>query len=123
MSADDSTKLRRSKGRNGQALRGLWECDIVRMERRDEWGWAAEVPLRPIGRTKYREFATGVRGGAWTSIGHYRTRNGALQAAKRLQSGLSVWEPGASAAEGVMRNWAEVAEEIAADPWVRGQSN
>lgn len=123
MSTDNFPRLRQTKGRNGKALPGLWECDIVRMER-DIDGWAAQVPMRQIGETVYWEFRAAHRGGVWVSIGHYRTREDAVRSALILQSGLYVWRMAYSTGDvkvpGLPYRWEAVAEEIAKHPSVTG---
>ena len=72
-------------------LPGLFKCDICRIEMRDDGWWRAQVPMRDIGNSQYREFCPIERGGAWMDFGSYKVKAGALAAAERLQSGVYVW--------------------------------
>lgn len=108
---DGALVLKRGRDRHGRPVRGLWECDIVRMEHRDGL-WAAQVPMRPLGLGKYWEYATIPRGGSWMSIGNYCTRNGAMHTALQLHSGLCVWEPWESEEAGVLRQWTDVSGDL-----------
>ena len=72
-------------------LPGLFECDICRIEKREDGCWRAQVPMRKIGNSQYQEFCSVERGGVWLDIGHYKVKAGALAAAERLHSGVYVW--------------------------------
>lgn len=74
-------------------LRGLFECDICRIEKRDDGFWRTQVPLRKIGNSSYQEFCSIDRGGVWQDIGHYKIKAASLAAAERLHSGVYLWQP------------------------------
>lgn len=123
MHTQDAPTLRRSKNRNGRPIPGLWESDVVRMERAST-GWAAQVPMRPIGQSVYWEFRAASRGGAWVDIGRYHKRADAVRAALLLKSGLYVWRAAhttdSGLVPGVFHRWEDVSAEIAAHPSVNG---
>ena len=113
-------KLKRSKGPSGEAVSGLWEGDIVRMEAVDG-GWECEVPMREIGReigtpTGVYEFRPLQAGGRWIRIGTYRTRNACCIAAEFLKSGEYMWRTGYTDQDGrvpsSMVPWVEVSEYV-----------
>ncbi len=72
-------------------LRGLFVCDICRIEKSDDGWWRAQVTMRPLGKSRYSEFCALDRGGVWTNVGSYKIKAGALAAAERLESGVYVW--------------------------------
>ena len=86
------TKFTAHKDKSGKAIAGLWESEICRVERVEEL-WAAQVPLRRIGASYYYEYHPSASGGAWQSIGSYRTRKSAMHNAELLVAGNHVWEP------------------------------
>lgn len=114
--------LKRSKGSDGKALPGLWECNIVRMEWFDG-AWHCQVPMREIGTTNFYEFRPLEMGGRWRSIGSLRTRAAACLYAERLRDGTHVYKPesrdDAGKIPGYVIEWTEVSAEIAAHPSTR----
>ena len=114
-------KLKRSKGPHGDAVSGLWEGDIVRMEAVDG-GWLCQVPMREIGseigkHTGVYEFRSLDRGGKWMRVGVYRTRDGGCIVAESMKSGEYVWQTGYTDETGpvpsALVKWVEVAELVA----------
>lgn len=115
-------KLKRSKGPHGESVSGLWEADIVRMERVDG-GWLCEIPMREVGseigkHTGVYEFRSLDMGGKWIRVGKYRTLDFCCIAAERMKSGAYVWRSGYTdeigPVPGMMVLWADVAELVAA---------
>ncbi|MGY6257317.1 hypothetical protein ACXIVK_28050 [Paraburkholderia caledonica] len=119
---ESMSTLKRSKGSDGKALPGLWECDIVRMEWIDN-AWHCEVPMREIGKTRFYEFRPLELGGRWRSIGSLRTRAAACIYAERLRDGTHVYQAesrdDAGKIPGYVIAWTEVAAEISTHPSVR----
>lgn len=117
-------RLKRSKGPDGTAVSGLWECDIARMERVDG-AWAFQVPMREVGKTGFCEFRPLSMGGRWRAVGTTASRDAAMMLAQRLQAGTHVYRPSHSDDSGKVPGqvvaWAAVAQEIAAHPSVRGE--
>jgi hypothetical protein len=117
--------LRRSKGKDGKALPGLWESDVVRMER-VEGGWQFQVPSREIGKTGYYEFRPLNMEGKWRDAGCRRTRRGCCLSAEKLRSGEYVFKPAYSIDRDPIPAqvipWSEVTQEIAEHPSVKGDA-
>ena len=90
-------------------------------------GWAAQVPMRPIGQSVYWEFRAASRGGAWVDIGRYRKRADAVRAALLLKSGLYVWRAAhttdSDLVPGLFHRREDVSAEIAAHPSVNGMQS
>ncbi len=84
-------KLRAVKDAQG-VLPGLFECDICRIEKRDDGWWRTQVPLRTIGNSSFSEFRSLDRGGVWMDIGAFKVKALAVAAAERLESGVYVWQ-------------------------------
>lgn len=115
--------LKRSRDTAGHVIPGLWEGDIVRMEKIDDL-WCFQVPCREIGATGYFEFRPVSVGGKWRTAGYRKTLQGCCLGAEKMQAGETVLRP--TSGSGVDRvpahvlSWSEVSAEIAAHPSVKG---
>jgi len=117
--------LKRTKGRDGTALPGLWEGENVRMEM-DQGYWQFQVPTREVGQTGYYEFRPISMGGKWRTVGWRKTLDGCIAASERMMSGEMLLRPatgrGDDRIEAHLVPWSEVAAEIAVHPSVRGDT-
>lgn len=116
-------KIKPTRDKDGKVIPGLWESDVVRMERFDG-GWYFQVPAREIGRTNYFEFRPLALGGVWRNAGWRKSLAACSFAASKLQDGLCVIKPahgqGVDRVLAEMIDWTDVAEEIAQHPSVKG---
>jgi hypothetical protein len=116
-------RLKASRDKDGKVIPGLWESDIVRMERFDG-GWYFQVPAREVGRTNYFEFRPIAMGGKWRNAGWRKSLAACSYAAAKLQAGLCLIKPahgrGDERVLPEIIEWADVAAEIANHPSVKG---
>lgn len=116
--------LMRSKDKSGRVVPGLWENDLVRMEKVESL-WCFQVPCREIGRTGYFEFRPLDMGGKWRTAGYRKTREGCAICAEKMLAGEVVLKPASGTGDdhtpaGVFL-WQEVAREVADHPSVKEQ--
>jgi hypothetical protein len=118
-------RLKPARGADGRTVPGLWESDVVRMERVDG-GWCFQVPARQVGQTNYLEFRPVAIGGKWRDAGWRKTRAACCHAAEKLKAGICLIKPahgrGEDRVPAVLVDWTDVAEEIAQHPSVKGLS-
>lgn len=118
-------RIKPSRGADGKVIPGLWESDVVRMEKFDG-GWYFQVPARQIGQTGYYEFRPLEMGGAWRNAGWRKSLAACSYAANTLRAGERVIKPahgrGEDSVPVQLIEWVDVAEEIAQHPSVKGQS-
>jgi len=74
----------------------IFESDICRAERGNDGLWIAEIPMRQIGRSVYKEFRPVALGGHWVRVGGFRTIEDAIACAERFQAGELVYDDAVS---------------------------
>lgn len=97
------------------AMDSLYESDICRAERGQDGLWVAEIPMRQIGRSAYKEFRPVALGGHWVRVGGFRAIEDAIACAERFQGGELVYDDAASrngSAPNRIVRFAAVADEI-----------
>lgn len=87
-----SNKFRTVRGESGNALSGVYESDICRVERDQDGLCVAEVPMRKIGDSAYMEYRPITMGGRWVRIGRFDVRDSAMATAERLKYGELVFD-------------------------------
>lgn len=70
----------------------IFESDICRAERGNDGLWIAEIPMRQIGRSVYKEFRPVALGGRWVRVGRFRTIEDMTAFAERFQGGELVYD-------------------------------
>lgn len=116
-------RIKPVRGMDGKVIPGLWESDVVRMEKFDG-GWYFQVPAREVGKTDYFEFRPLSLGGKWRSAGWRKSLAACSYAASKLQEGLCLIKPahgtGVDQVPAQLVDWSEVSDEIAQHPSVKG---